>query len=90
MATASTNGRTEPFTKASGRITKPMAKELSGTVEVTFMLENFSMTRHMDLECIFTRMEAGMKAIGSMMCKKDKAKSCGWMARRTWETIKMG
>jgi hypothetical protein len=53
------------------------------------MLENFSMTRHMDSECIFTRMEAGMKAIGSMMCKKDKAKSCGWMVRRTWETIKM-
>ena len=47
------------------------------------------MTRHMDLVCIFTRMEAGMKVIGSMMCKKDRAKSCGWMVRRTWETTRM-
>ena len=47
------------------------------------------MTRHMGLECIFTRMEVGMKVTGYMMFNKDKVKSSGSMEHLTSETIKM-
>ena len=47
------------------------------------------MTRHMGLECIFTRMEAGMKVTGYMMFNKGKVKSSGSMEHLTSETIKM-
>ena len=89
MDTESINGKMEPCMRENGKIIKLMGRERFGIVEVTFTQENFLVTRHMGLEFIFIRMEAGMKVTGYMMCNKGKEKSSGLMEHLMSETIKM-
>ena len=88
-AMASTDGATAPYMKACGKRTKRTAEEPSGTPQVISTSVSFFKTKHMDLESISTKMEAGMKETGKRMYNMVKVKKFGKTVQNIQAITKM-
>ena len=89
MATASSSGRMERSTKASGLEIRPMAKGSSGMRMVMSTLGSGVMIKPMDMEFTHMSMELNMKETGSMTCKRAWELKCGLMGQLIKATIKL-
>ena len=90
MDTASINGKMEPYTRANGRIIKPMAKVPFGIQAVIYIEANFKMIKRMGLGFILIKMAASIKETGYMTLKRDREKKYGLMELHMLGTIRMG
>ena len=73
-------GLMEPNMKATGRTTRPTAKESSGTQMEMCLTVSGKRTKHTVMEYTFTLMELSMKENGKMTCSMAKESKFGPMA----------
>ena len=77
------------FMKASGLIIGQKALGFSGMLKAMSIRETLGLIRRVVMEFICMSMEAGMRANGLMMSRKDREKKRGQMELNTRDNIKM-
>lgn len=88
MDMESRHGQMELNMKATGRIIRLMAKELSGMCTATSMKEHGSETKHMDSGGIHIATVPHTKATGKMTYNTDKVSNSGTIIQNTKVSIK--